>query len=349
MENKQGYSNIEFIKKEFINIDSYIKQFPVEYPSEHCLNGERQVSNIKILKNGNVLFINELVYSTDDSYGSDFDVYFIEIYDYNLTKLINKMDINCCNDIFLLKNDSFLYRQNSKYVLYDIIENKFIKKKEIDKIFHNLYFSKHSNNYFNGIYNYKLKNYSIEVLNEKLEDIKTINLKTSDEYYNFCNNIYEIPSMDLISALFLVGKIIFVDNKENKVTKTINLNNNAKKHFYFMHSNYDNVIVKNKQLYVGVIDEILIINLITLEKQLFIKISNESFGFYCFYDLNKDNVLVAVNNIIYIINPKNIFISKVNKINETEDGFIRFEKINNESFRLITRKGGIIRYEIKYK
>ena len=58
-------------------------------------------------------------FSTDDSYCSDFDESYIEIYNNDLTKLINQKQINWYEEIILLKNDTIYLPSNG--VIYDII------------------------------------------------------------------------------------------------------------------------------------------------------------------------------------------------------------------------------------
>ena len=188
----QGKEKIKTIileKEKIIDIDSFLDKKPIEYPSEHAFNGKRYSSNIKILKNGNILFVNELKFSTDDSCGSDFDESYIEIYNKDLTKLINQKQIDSYEQIVLLKNDTIYL--TSKGVIYDISNNLFNIVGTIDNRFNNLFSPKNGKNYFNGRYNYKNKNYLIEILDEKLKIIKTLDLNTFNEYLNYCNNILE--------------------------------------------------------------------------------------------------------------------------------------------------------------
>ena len=256
-------------KEKIIDIDSFLGKKPIEYPSEHAFNGQRFSSNIKILKNGNILFVNELKYSTDDSYGSDFDESYIEIYNNDLTKLINQKQINSYDEIILLKNDTIYLP--SKGVIYDISNNQFNIIGTIENNFYNLFSPKNGKNYYNGRYDYKNKNYFIEILDEKLKIIKTLDLNTFNEYLNYCNNILEISDKNMISAFFLAGKIIFYNTKENKKIKSIDIydkiNNDFRNHY-----SYDNVIEKNGQLYFCAYDEIIVINVDNLQNQFSIKL-----------------------------------------------------------------------------
>ena len=329
-------------KEKIIDIDSFLGKKPIEYPSEHAFNGERYPSNIKILKNGNILFVNELKYSTDDSYGSDFDESYIEIYNNDLTKLINQKQINSYEQIFLLKNDNIYLPSNG--VIYDISNNQFNLIGTIENKFNNLFSSKNGKNYFNGRYDYKNKNYFIEILDEKLKIIKTLDLNTFDEYLNHCNNILELSDKNIISAFFLAGKIIFYNIKENKKINSIDIydkiNNDYRNHF-----SYDNVIEKNGQLYFCAYDEIKVINVNNLQTQFSIKLGKGQFC-ECVYDLNKENILLTFGKNIYAIHSKNNKISKILENDELGNPK-RFEKVNDNSFMLITSKG-VIYYNIKY-
>ena len=339
---KEKIKGIILEKEKIIDIDSFLGKKPIEYPSEHAFNGKRYASNIKILKNGNILFVNELKYSTDDSYGSDFDESYIEIYNNDLTKLINQKQINSYEDIVLLKNDTIYL--HSKGVLYDISNNQFNVIGTIENKFTNLFSPKNGKNYFNGRYDYKNKNYFIEILDEKLKIIQTIDLTTFNEYFNFCNNIFEISDKNMISALFLAGKIIFYNIKENKKIKSMDIydkiNNDYRNHY-----NYDNVIEKNGQLYFCVYDGIIVINVDNLQKQFSINLEKDNFC-QCVYDLNKENILLSLDNNIYAIYSKTNKISKILEDDEIRYSK-RFEKVNDNSFMLITRKG-VIYYNIKY-
>ena len=339
---KEKIKGIILEKEKIIDIDSFLGKKPIEYPSEHAFDGKRYASNIKILKNGNILFVNELKYSTDDSYGSDFDESYIEIYNNDLTKLINQKQINSYEDIVLLKNDT-IYR-HSKGVLYDINNSQFNVIGTIENKFTNLFSPKNGKNYFNGRYDYKNKNYFIEILDEKLKIIQTIDLTTFNEYLNFCNNIFEISDKNMISALFLAGKIIFYNIKENKKIKSMDIydkiNNDYRNHY-----NYDNVIEKNGQLYFCVYDGIIVINVDNLQKQFSINLEKDNFC-QCVYDLNKENILLSLDNNIYAIYSKTNKISKILEDDEIRYSK-RFEKVNDNSFMLITRKG-VIYYNIKY-
>ena len=341
-EEKAKIKDIILEKEKIIDIDSFLDKKPIEYPSEHAFDGKRYASNIKILKNGNILFVNELKYSTDDSYGSDFDESYIEIYNNDLTKLINQKQINSYEDIALLKNDTIYL--HSKGVIYDISNNQFNVIRTIENKFTNLFSPKNGKNYFNGRYDYKNKNYFIEILDEKLKIIQTIDLTTFNEYLNFCNNIFEISDKNMISALFLAGKIIFYNIKENKKIKSMDIydkiNNDYRNHY-----NYDNVIEKNGQLYFCVYDGIIVINVDNLQKQLSIKLEKGQFC-ECVYDLNKENILLSLDNNIYAIYSKTNKISKILEDDEIRYSK-RFEKVNDNSFMLITRKG-VIYYNIKY-
>ena len=339
---KEKIKGIILEKEKIIDIDSFLGKKPIEYPSEHAFDGKRYASNIKILKNGNILFVNELKYSTDDSYGSDFDESYIEIYNNDLTKLINQKQINSYEDIFLLKNDTIYL--HSKGVLYDISNNQFNVIGTIENKFTNLFSPKNGKNYFNGRYDYKNKNYFIDILDEKLKIIQTIDLTTFNEYLNFCNNIFEISDKNMISALFLAGKIIFYNIKENKKIKSMDIydkiNNDYRNHY-----NYDNVIEKNGQLYFCVYDGIIVINVDNLQKQFSINLEKDNFC-QCVYDLNKENILLSLDNNVYAIYSKTNKISKILEDDEIRYSK-RFEKVNDNSFMLITRKG-VIYYNIKY-
>ena len=341
---KEKIKGIILEKEKIIDIGSFLGKKPIEYPSEHAFNGSRYASSIKILKNGNILFVNELKYSTDDSYGSDFDESYIEIYNNDLTKLINQKQINSYEHIILLKNDTIYLP--SKGVICDISNNQFnvIGTVENQYQFNNLFSPKNGKNYFNGRYNYENKNYLIEILDEKLKIIQTIDLNTFNEYLYFCNNIFEISDKNMISALFLAGKIIFYDIKENKKIKTIDIydkiNNDFRNHY-----NYDNVIEKNGQLYFCVYDEIIAINVNNLQKQFSIKLEKGQLC-QCVYDLNKENILFSLDNNIFSIYTKNNKISKI--LEDDEIGYPkRFEKVNDNSFMLITGKE-VIYYNIKH-
>ena len=339
---KEKIKGIILEKEKIIDIDSFLGKKPIEYPSEHAFDGKRYASNIKILKNGNILFVNELKYSTDDSYGSDFDESYIEIYNNDLTKLINQKQINSYEDIVLLKNDTIYL--HSKGVIYDISNNQFNVIRTIENKFTNLFSPKNGKNYFNGRYDYKNKNYFIEILDEKLKIIQTIDLTTFNEYLNFCNNIFEISDKNMISALFLAGKIIFYNIKENKKIKSMDIydkiNNDYRNHY-----NYDNVIEKNGQLYFCVYDGIIVINVDNLQKQFSINLEKDNFC-QCVYDLNKENILLSLDNNVYAIYSKTNKISKILEDDEIRYSK-RFEKVNDNSFMLITRKG-VIYYNIKY-
>jgi len=339
---KEKIKGIILEKEKIIDIDSFLGKKPIEYPSEHAFDGKRYASNIKILKNGNILFVNELKYSTDDSYGSDFDESYIEIYNNDLTKLINQKQINSYEDIVLLKNDTIYL--HSKGVIYDISNNQFNVIGTIENKFTNLFSPKNGKNYFNGRYDYKNKNYFIEILDEKLKIIQTIDLTTFNEYLNFCNNIFEISDKNMISTLFLAGKIIFYNIKQNKKIKSMDIydkiNNDYRNHY-----NYDNVIEKNGQLYFCVYDGIIVINVDNLQKQFSINLEKDNFC-QCVYDLNKENILLSLDNNIYAIYSKTNKISKILEDDEIRYSK-RFEKVYDNSFMLITRKG-VIYYNIKY-
>ena len=339
---KEKIKGIILEKEKIIDIGSFLGKKPIEYPSEHAFNGSRYPSSIKILKNGNILFVNELKYSTDDSYGSDFDESYIEIYNNDLTKLINQKQINSYEHIILLKNDTIYLP--SKGVIYDISNNQFDVIGTIENKFNNLFLSKNGKNYFNGRYNYENKNYFIEILDEKLKIIQTIDLTTFNEYLYFCNNIFEISDKNMISALFLAGKIIFYNIKENKKIKSMDIydkiNNDYRNHY-----NYDNVIEKNGQLYFCVYDGIIVINVDNLQKQFSINLEKDNFC-QCVYDLNKENILLSLDNNVYAIYSKTNKISKILEDDEIRYSK-RFEKVNDNSFMLITRKG-VIYYNIKY-
>ena len=339
---KEKIKGIILEKEKIIDINSFLGKKPIEYPSEHAFNGSRYPSSIKILKNGNILFVNELKYSTDDSYGSDFDESYIEIYNNDLTKLINQKQIDSYEQIVLLKNDTIYL--TSKGVIYDISNNLFNIVGTIDNRFNNLFSPKNGKNYFNGRYNYKNKNYLIEILDEKLKIIKTLDLNTFNEYLNYCNNILEISEKNMISALFLAGKIIFYNIKENKKIKSIDIYDKINNE-YRNHYSYDNVIEKNGQLYFCVYDEIIVINVDNLQKQLSIKLEKEQFC-ECVYDLNKESILLTLGKNIYSIYSKNNNFSKILENDEIGKSK-RFEKVKDNSFMLITSKG-VIYYNIKY-
>jgi len=342
VDEKEKNKAIILEKEKIIDIDSFLGKKPIEYPSEHAFDGKRYSSNIKILKNGNILFVNELKYSTDDSYGSDFDESYIEIYNNDLTKLINQKQINSYEQIILLKNDTIYLPSNG--VIYDISNSQFNIIETIENKFNNLFSPKNGKNYFNGRYDYKNKNYLIEILDEKLKIIKTLDLSTFNEYLYYCNNIFEISDKNMISAFFLAGKIIFYDIKAYKKITSIDIydkiNNDFRNHY-----SYDNVIEKNGQLYFCAYDEIIVINVNNLQKQFSIKLGKGQFC-QCAYDLNKENILLALDKNIYAIYSKN---NKISKLLENDDNGNpkRFEKVNDNSFMLITSKG-VIYYNIKY-
>ena len=156
VDEKEKNKAIILEKEKIIDIDSFLGKKPIEYPSEHAFDGKRYSSNIKILKNGNILFVNELKYSTDDSYGSDFDESYIEIYNNDLTKLINQKQINSYEEIILLKNDTIYLPSNG--VIYDISNSQFNIIETIENKFNNLFSPKNGKNYFNGRYDYNNKN-----------------------------------------------------------------------------------------------------------------------------------------------------------------------------------------------
>ena len=344
MEKEKGkIKNIALEKEKIIDIDSYLEKIPIESPSEHAFGGKRYSSDIKILKNGNILFVNELKFSTDDSYGSDFDESYIEIYNNDLTKLISQKQINSYEGIVLLKNDTIYLP--SKRLIYDKSDNQFnIIGTTTENSFNNLFSSKNEIKYFNGRYNYKNTNFLIEILDEKLKIIKTIDLNTFNEYLNYCNNILDISDKNMISALFLAGKIIFYNIKENKKIKSIdiydNINNDYRNHY-----SYDNVIEKNGKLYFCVYDKIIAINVDNLQKQFFIELEKGHFC-ECVYDLNKEYFLLTEGKNIYSIYSKNNYISKILEDDEIEKSK-RFEKVNDNSFMVITNKR-VIYYNLKY-
>ena len=148
----------------------------------------------------------------------------------------------------------------------------------------------------------------------------------------------------MISALFLAGKIIFYNIKENKKIKSIdiydNINNDYRNHY-----SYDNVIEKNGKLYFCVYDKIIVINVDNLQKQFFIKLEKGHFC-KCVYDLNKEYFLLAEGKNIYSIYSKNNYISKILEDDEIEKSK-RFEKVNDNSFMIITNKR-VIYYNLKY-
>ena len=202
-------------------------------------------------------------YSTDDSYGSDFDESYIQIYNNDLTKLINQRQIDSYEEIILLKNDTIYL--HSKKVIFDISNNQFNAIGTVKNRIEDLFIQKNGTNYFNGRYDSKNKNYFIEILDENFKVIKTLDLGKFNEYLQHFNNILELSDKNMISALFLAGKIIFYNIKENKKIKSIDIYdkiNNDFKNFY----GYDNVIEKNGQLYFCVYNEIIVINLYNLQK-----------------------------------------------------------------------------------
>ena len=159
---KEKIKGIILEKEKIIDIDSFLGKKPIEYPSEHAFDGKRYASNIKILKNGNILFVNELKFSTDDSYGSDFDESYIEIYNNDLTKLISQKQINSYEGIVLLKNETIYLPSNGH--IYDVSDNQFKIIGTTENRFNNLFSTKNEIKYFNGRYNYKNKNFLIEIL-----------------------------------------------------------------------------------------------------------------------------------------------------------------------------------------
>ena len=66
----------------------------------------------------------------------------------------------------------------------------------------------------------------------------------------------------------------------------------------------------------------------------------------CVYDLNKEYFLLTEGKNIYAIYSKNNYISKILE-NDENGKSKRFEKVNNNSFMLITSKG-VIYYNLKY-
>ena len=339
---KGKIKTITLEKEKIIDIDSYLEKIPIESPSEHAFDGKRYSSDIKILKNGNILFVNKLIFSTDDSYCSDFDESYIEIYNNDLTKLINQKQINSYEGIVLLKNDTIYLPSNGH--IYDISDNQFNIVGTTENRFNNLFSPKNGKKYFNGRFNYKNKNFLIEILDEKLKIIKTLDLNTFNEYLNYCNNILEISDKNMISALFLAGKIIFYNIKENKKIKSMDIYDKINNE-YRNHYSYDNVIEKNGKLYFCVYDKIIVINVDNLQKQFFIKLEKGHFC-ECVYDLNKEYILLTEGKNIYAIYSKNNYISKILENDEIEKSK-RFEKVNDNSFMLITSKG-VIYYNLKY-
>ena len=79
-------------------------------------------------------------FSTDDSYGSDFDESYIEIYNNDLTKLISQKQINSYEGIVLLKNDTIYLPSNGH--IYDISDNKFNIVGTTENRFNNLFWPK---------------------------------------------------------------------------------------------------------------------------------------------------------------------------------------------------------------
>ena len=142
--------------------------------------------------------------------------------------------------------------------------------------------------------------------------------------------IYEIYDKNLICAFFVKQKLIFWNIKENKNFKSFKFNYYSCKIW-----DYDNIIRKNNKFYVGNFDEILIINLDTFEIETKIKLKYR-LNCFCFYNLSKNKVLAAMNNNIFIIDSKTY---KFSNYNEITGNPIKFEKINDKSFRLITDEG----------
>ena len=87
------------------------------------------------------------------------------------------------------------------------------------------------------------------------------------------------------------------------------------------------------------------INVDNLQKQFSINLEKDNFC-QCVYDLNKENILLSLDNNIYAIYSKTNKISKILEDDEIRYSK-RFEKVNDNSFMLITRKG-VIYYNIKY-
>ncbi len=82
-----------------------------------------------------------------------------------------------------------------------------------------------------------------------------------------------------------------------------------------------------------------------LQKKFTIKLEKGQFC-KCVYDLNKENILLTLGNNIYTIYSKNNKISKI--LEDDEIGYPkRFEKVNDNSFMLISSKR-VIYYNIKY-
>ena len=186
-EEKEKIKDIILEKGKIIDIGSLLSKEPITYPSEHAFDGKRFPSKIKILKNGNILFVNELKYSTDDSYGSDFDKSYIQIYNNDLTKLINQRQIDSYEEIIFLKNDTIYL--HSKKVIFDISNNQFNAIGTVKNRIEDLFVSKNGTNYFNGRYDSENKNYFIEILDENFKVIKTLDLGKFNEYLQHFNNI----------------------------------------------------------------------------------------------------------------------------------------------------------------
>ena len=82
-------------------------------------------------------------------------------------------------------------------------------------------------------------------------------------------------------------------------------------------------------------EEIFIINLDTFEIETKIEFKY-LLNCFCFYNLNKNKILAAMDNNIFIIDSRTY---KCLKDNEIIGKPIKFEKINDKSFRLITDEG----------
>ena len=306
---KEKVNNIQIKKIKYIDISSFFKKVPIQLPN-YCTGYKRYLLNITVLKNGNILLKNNLVF-TIEADGLNKNEYSIEIYNKNFTKLIYKKELNSMEELFTLKNDLICIRSYEKGTIYDVSKNKLnlIKEIKLDDIFHTFLPSNNSNNYFIGYKNkYTNKNkdkYIIEILDKNFEKINYIN---TNESFEFCNNIYEIYDKNLICAFFVKQKLIFWNIKENKNFKSFKLNYCTYKIW-----DYDNIIIKNNKFYVGNLEEILIINLDTFEIETKIKLKYR-LNCFCFYNLKKNKVLAAMNNNIFIIDSKIINFQRIMKL-----------------------------------
>ena len=263
----------------------------------------------------------------------------MEIYDKDFTKLICKKVLNSSySELSLLKNGLIYIKESGAKALYDISQNDFkeIKDEKLKLKLDNIDSLRLSNtkmNYFSDKYDYQNKTHIVKILDDNFNNINIIDI---GENINIINNIYEIPNLNLI-IIVNIKKIIFWNTKEKK--NIYSFNNNCKDSNYSFYNHYDNIINKNNKLYVGLNNKILILDIITLQMNAIIKLNEVNF-FYCFYDLDKENILVAGDKNIYLINSKKLFVSILFK---GIDGIPqRFEKINHNCFRIITSEGIII-------